>query len=383
MELRDAVHRLAAKGGDFTTVRRGLDDLLRAAVRHDLAAISTIDPSTTLWTSCFVSGVPLEGAREREQIIFDIEFHEDDVNAYREIAARDVPVARLHAATGGNLAAAKRFGPLLEPLGVSDEMRVMLCTDGMCWGSLTLYRTVPHPPFSETDERTVARAVTAMAHLFRLSLLRAALDAPGAIADPPGLVLVGPDGSVKAASAHAQAWLDAIDDRGRTPSALSALCSAVRSGDGLARSALPGRDGRWVVLHGSSVTDEEGTVAVIIEGARPAELAEVIAGAYRFTPREREVTSLVAQGRSTKQIASALGLSPFTVSDHLRSVFAKVGVQSRGELVAALYARHYEPQAERGVMPGPYGWYLDDAVRIESEPHRSANLASTTTSAAG
>jgi len=179
-----------------------------------------------------------------------------------------------------------------------------------------------------------------------------------------------------AASAHAQSWLDAIDDRGRTPSALSALCSAVRAGDGLARSALPGRDGRWVVLHGSSITDEEGTVAVIIEGARPAELAEVIAGAYRFTPREREVTSLVAQGRSTKQIASALGLSPFTVSDHLRSIFAKVGVQSRGELVAALSARHYEPQTERGVMPGPYGWYLDDAIRVDSEPHRSATMAS-------
>jgi hypothetical protein len=41
-------------------------------------------------------------------------------------------------------------------------------------------------------------------------------------------------------------------------------------------------------------------------------------------------------------------------------VFGKVGVQSRAELVAALYVRHYEPRRSAGSIPGPYGWYLDD-----------------------
>ena len=84
------------------------------------------------------------------------------------------------------------------------------------------------------------------------------------------------------------------------------------------------------------------------------------AGAYGLTPREREITAFAAQGRSTKQIASALGISPFTVQDHLKAVFGKVGVQSRAELVAALYVRHYEPRRMAGSTPGPYGWYLDD-----------------------
>ena len=81
---------------------------------------------------------------------------------------------------------------------------------------------------------------------------------------------------------------------------------------------------------------------------------------YTSSPREREIIALAAQGRSTKQIASALGISPFTVQDHLKAVFAKVGVQSRAELVAALYVRHYEPRRMVGSTPGPYGWYLDD-----------------------
>jgi hypothetical protein len=69
---------------------------------------------------------------------------------------------------------------------------------------------------------------------------------------------------------------------------------------------------------------------------------------------------LAAQGRSTKQIALSLDIPPFTVQDHLKAVFAKVGVESRAELVATLYVRHYEPH--RGYTPSPYGWYLDDNV---------------------
>lgn len=61
-------------------------------------------------------------------------------------------------------------------------------------------------------------------------------------------------------------------------------------------------------------------------------------------------------------MARELGISPFTVADHLKSVFAKVGVASRSELVAALHHQHYEPRTESGLLPSPYGWYLDDNV---------------------
>ena len=236
----------------------------------------------------------------------------------------------------------------------------MLTSRNMVWGSLTLYRRAPRPPFTERDENIVRGVLTAMADLFRLAMLRAAIATPSGLERPPGMIVVSPDGEITAVSEAARNWLDVIDDRDRIPSAVRSVAAAAAAGDGLAHAVFPVPEGRWVILHGSPLGGRDGGVGIIIEGAQPVTLSEVIASAYGLTPREREVTAFAAQGRSTKQIASALGISPFTVQDHLKAVFAKVGVQSRAELVAALYVRHYEPRRTAGSTPGPYGWYLDD-----------------------
>ena len=56
----------------------------------------------------------------------------------------------------------------------------------------------------------------------------------------------------------------------------------------------------------------------------------------RLSKREKEVTRLVLQGRSNKQIALALGIAVRTVEFHLKNVYGKLGVSSRIELVLNL-----------------------------------------------
>ena len=60
-----------------------------------------------------------------------------------------------------------------------------------------------------------------------------------------------------------------------------------------------------------------------------------IAPPPHLTPRQVEVLRLLEQGRSTKQIAAELHLSPETVRNHIRRLFQALGVNSRLEAVAA------------------------------------------------
>ena len=68
------------------------------------------------------------------------------------------------------------------------------------------------------------------------------------------------------------------------------------------------------------------------------------ADACGLTAREREVTRLVAGGLPTTAIAARLYMSSWTVQDHLKAIFAKVGVATRGELVARLFFQSRVPE---------------------------------------
>lgn len=85
----------------------------------------------------------------------------------------------------------------------------------------------------------------------------------------------------------------------------------------------------------------DAPVTVILEPAKPAELAPLMVRAYGLTDTERRVTELVARGLSSRLIAHRLNLSTYTVQDHLKSIFTKSDTGSRGDLVARLFIDHY------------------------------------------
>jgi DNA-binding NarL/FixJ family response regulator len=66
-----------------------------------------------------------------------------------------------------------------------------------------------------------------------------------------------------------------------------------------------------------------------VRGHRPAD-GEAL---DELTPRQREVFQLVAEGRSAKEIASALGISRRTAEFHKARLMEALGVQSTAELV--------------------------------------------------
>jgi DNA-binding NarL/FixJ family response regulator len=73
------------------------------------------------------------------------------------------------------------------------------------------------------------------------------------------------------------------------------------------------------VAQGGTVLDPEVVRQLLGAGRRADSLAAL-------TPREREVLSLVAQGRSNAAIAGALVISPKVVEKHVANIFDKLGL---------------------------------------------------------
>jgi len=73
------------------------------------------------------------------------------------------------------------------------------------------------------------------------------------------------------------------------------------------------------VADGGTVLDPE-VVGHLLSASRRADALAVL------SPREREVLSLIAEGRSNVAIASAFTISPRVVEKHVASIFAKLGL---------------------------------------------------------
>jgi DNA-binding CsgD family transcriptional regulator len=117
--------------------------------------------------------------------------------------------------------------------------------------------------------------------------------------------------------------------------------------------------GQWLVLHASRLSGPSRLkqIAVIFEVARPAEIAPLIVQVYELSQREGEIMQSVSRGLSTAEIAATLYISPHTVQDHLKAIFEKVGVRSRRELVARLFAQQYQPRIMSGRCLDVKGWF--------------------------
>ena len=293
------------------------------------------------------------------------EFHEHDANLFGDLAVQPTPAATLRASTNDRPLRSARYRDFLQPQGYDDELRAVFRTGDRTWGVAALLREQGRDPFTDADVALFAAISGIVGNAFRTQA--AITVSPSLLADAPGLLVFDGDGMIVSANAAAARWLGEIygahDDNDwvgmlSDPTApdleaavpiipLLARARAVAAGyaEGQSRLRLRDRSGRWVVLHASALEHTGGTrdahVAVVVEPAKSADIAPIIIEAYALTPRERDVVRLIARGASTPEIASSLFLSAHTVRDYIKSVFEKIGVSSRAELVAKLFAEHY------------------------------------------
>ena len=342
----------------FDRVERVLAD----AVPHDGSTWFGVDPATLLATAPARIDVHDAGTCDA---FWTREFFEQDAGLWVDLARSEVPASGLRASLEDRAARSVRFRQFMQPQGYDDELRAVFRTGDRAWGLIALYREQGKPAFGEAEIRLVSAISAPVASaLRRHATTYAGWD--GNATASPGLLVFASDGSLLSANDQAAAWLNELygveldahrwlevpssPEAARVATPIHSLIARARAvADGYdrtpARLRVRDQRGRWLLLHASCLrTRGDGTggeIAVVIEPAKSAEVAPIIIEAYALTPRERDVVSAIARGLSTAEIAAALFLSQHTVKDHVKAVFEKVGVSSRGELVAKLFAEHY------------------------------------------
>jgi DNA-binding CsgD family transcriptional regulator len=343
-----------------TLARTGLSaqELLVEAARRiepvvpsDGFFLAATDPQTTL---CIGAGLVQDLPKDMCEPTWNYEFLVPDYLKFVDIACSGSPVADLHEATGGRPERSARWREYGAVTGFRSELRTAFMLNGAMWGIGQFDRLGDAPRFSEEERAWLGRVAPVLAQGLRRALLNQPAIAPGQRG--PGLLLLDGDGRVVSATREAAEWLEEVESVSLIPTRASlpvpvevqAFAAHVRAatgedGAGEARRArVRTRDGVWLLMHGSMLEGGD-QLALIIEPAKAADVAPLIVEAYGLTPRELEVTRSIARGLGTSQIAAALHLSPHTVRDHVKSIFEKTGVSSRGELVAKVFADHYAP----------------------------------------
>jgi DNA-binding CsgD family transcriptional regulator len=360
---RDKIVRLAGAATDWVEMCRGVGAVLVESVPFTRTCWHTVDPGTVLFTGSLNENVGCSGTwlAEHEYVI-------DDVNKWWFLARSGRLAGATSIATHGQLTRSARYRSHVT-YGVGDELRAAFVADGTYWGAAGLLREQGAPWFTVAEERFLASVSEPVARGIRRTMLSTAMAtatdvtadvAADVVVDAPGVVLFDGDGQPESVSPGAERWIaEMVEEPPPASATESSTVQAVaarartlgRGHDPLglaARARVRTRGGQWLLLYGTPLSGGDGgRVAVIVQPAPAAEIAPIVALAYGLSEREREVARLCMQGRSTKAMATALAVSPYTVQDHLKAIFRKTGVRTRGELVGQVFLEHYVPRWER------------------------------------
>jgi DNA-binding CsgD family transcriptional regulator len=336
---RARLARIAAADVDDETLRLEVVAALRASIGFDAWGWPLADP---------VSLLPTTGIADAAMwpVVPRIVEHEEraaDVNKDLDLATRGDPVGVLSTATRGDLARSSRWRDILGPHGFGDELRVACVDRHGCWGHLRLYRDSSSRPFTAADADGVREVVPAIASALRRQAARV-VPAPSQEPLGPAIVILDHDLGVRSWTSGAGAWFDSFAGA-RPPRGANARCAVLSAaarclnGNDDARARLRLHDGRWVVAEAARLDGAGGEAVVSVRSATTDETLDIVGRVHGLTPRERELVALVVDGLDTAALAARLGIARYTVQQHFKSVFDKVGVRSRRELVTGIFGR--------------------------------------------
>lgn len=333
-----SIAQVCGRHDDARLLRLALLDEIRKLASFDAFAWLLTDPATEVGTG------PIADVPGLDQLPRLIRLkYSTVVNRWTDQAG---PVSRLWDTTRGRLDESLLWRECLADFGVTDVASIVFRDRAGCWSFLDLWRL--GGVFTDAEAAAIARSVEVMTAALRRCVARS-LERP--VSDRtirwsgPLVLLLSSDLEVRAQTPETDRLLKILvprdDDRPPVPAGaynvgaqLLAMEKMVDDHPPVARVHIG--DGDWVTLRAARIDDG---IAVTIEACSSAERLDLFVRAADLTRREAELVRLLAAGGDTATLADQMYLSPHTVQDHLKSIFAKTGATSRRELLTRATGR--------------------------------------------
>lgn len=249
------------------------------------------------------------------------------------------------------------FDEIFRPSGYRSYLRLSV-RDGVApVGVFHFYRQFSSPDFTRKEEQQIIRALPWIAH---------ALAAPPSAAPPDemiegesGLVIAAPDGEIRYLSQGARVLLhhaagkpinlDTLADlrlNWARPLIRSVVLTLLAAGENRGE-AVPVRyfnnqsgvfrlRAYWL---DAAAQDNDGGIAIQIQRQLPLTLKLLQTAKVRALPhREQQACLMLAQGHTSTEIARRMTISPNGAVYHIRSLYNRIGISRRDELVKTLLA---------------------------------------------
>lgn len=359
----DAIERECARDLPPAELLVRVNERLMTAVGYQRYGWVLLDPMTitsvgSMMTQCGLALYSQTSAYE---------FSQDDAFCFRALARAPSPVTTLWQVTDGDPWHQPRYRNLIGPFGGGDELRAVFRAGGLSWAAVHLGRDMGSEPFSADSAAMIADVGRIVGNALRRAMAPAV---PGSTAfpaaftwnAPPGVVVLNGDNEIESLSPQAARicrQAGEADDTGLPlPVAVYAVAIQARAIAAGQRDGTPASarmrlaSGDWLALDAEPLDNSAGapgSIAVVVQPARPAHLVPLVLAAAKLTPRERQIAQILLRGDGTEQIAQQLIISRYTLRDHVKAIYAKFGVTSRSEFAALMLDQ--VPTEEAGDTP--------------------------------
>lgn len=345
--LKKQLQKIALTSQDLVSYQKSISLFLKKESLFSSICFHLID-SETLLTRQATTDKKIQAIHPQ---LMSYEYLDESVHTYRQMLKTQTDISILSQLSTPILIKNKKFTNILAPANIADEMRVALIYQDICWGFLTLFKSTDDGFFTKGEADLLTYIAPFIAAYLGKSTQFQLTNQPLENQELASFIMLNKQLELVGYTQSGESWLHRLQGElqlssNQIPIPLQNLATRLFfSKEPSEKLLLSLDDGELVsVVASRYVTplDSPKIQQVSITFQEPS-LSEKINYQMlqkQLTAQEQKVVGYILSGLSNKLIASELAISVYTVQDHIKSIFTKLAISSRNELLPQLIQKN-------------------------------------------